>query len=122
MYTTYTILSVQNSVTLRTFTLLDNHLYHSTSEHLSSSQTETLYPFRQERFITPPLVPGSHHSVFCLYSSLYGQFLAHCPLIFFFSGCIILFSDQGLNPCHLHWEHRVLTTGPPGRSQFTPYL
>ena len=24
--------------------------------------------------------------------------------------------DQGLNPCPLHWKHRVLTTGPPGKS------
>ena len=26
------------------------------------------------------------------------------------------FPDQGLNPCPLHWEHGVLTTGPPGKS------
>ena len=25
---------------------------------------------------------------------------------------------QGLNPCLLHWEFRVLTTGPPGKSCF----
>ena len=28
-----------------------------------------------------------------------------------------LVPQQGLNPCHLHWKHRVLTTGPPGKSQ-----
>ena len=26
------------------------------------------------------------------------------------------FLDQGLNPCFLHWKHRVLTSGPPGKS------
>ena len=26
------------------------------------------------------------------------------------------FPDQGLNPCPLKWKHRVLTTGPPGKS------
>ena len=25
------------------------------------------------------------------------------------------FPDQGSNPCPLHWERRVLTTGPPGK-------
>ena len=29
--------------------------------------------------------------------------------------CRIQFPDQGLNPGPLHWEHRVLTTGPPGK-------
>ena len=27
------------------------------------------------------------------------------------------FSDQGLNLCPLHWECRVLTTGPPKKSK-----
>ena len=26
------------------------------------------------------------------------------------------FPNQGSNPCSLHWEHRVLTTGWPGKS------
>ena len=30
--------------------------------------------------------------------------------------CGILFSDQGLNLCPLHWEYGVLATGPPGKS------
>ena len=29
----------------------------------------------------------------------------------------ILFPDQWLNPSPLHWEHVVLVTGPPGKSQ-----
>ena len=28
----------------------------------------------------------------------------------------ILFPDQGLTPGPLHWEFRVLATGPPGKS------
>ena len=28
-----------------------------------------------------------------------------------------LVSDQGLSPSPLHWEHRVLATGSPGKSQ-----
>ena len=31
----------------------------------------------------------------------------------------IRFPDQGLNPCPLHWEVRVLATGPPGKSQYS---
>ena len=27
-----------------------------------------------------------------------------------------IFSDQGSNPCPLHWKCRVLTTAPPGQS------
>ena len=27
----------------------------------------------------------------------------------------IKFTDQGLNPCALHWELSVLATGPPGK-------
>ena len=33
------------------------------------------------------------------------------------AACGIYFPDQGLNPGPLHWEHRVLTTGLPGKSQ-----
>ena len=32
------------------------------------------------------------------------------------AACGIQFSDQGLNPGALHWEHRVLATGLPGKS------
>ena len=28
--------------------------------------------------------------------------------------------DQGSNPCPLQWKHRVLTTGPPGKSRKSP--
>ena len=30
--------------------------------------------------------------------------------------CGIKFPDQVLNPDPIHWEHRVLATGPPGKS------
>ena len=32
--------------------------------------------------------------------------------------CRIQFPDQGSNPGPLHWEHGVLTTGPPGKAPF----
>ena len=32
------------------------------------------------------------------------------------AACGIKFPDQGLNPGTLHWEHRVLAAGPPGKS------
>ena len=32
------------------------------------------------------------------------------------AACGIQFPDQGLNPRPLHWEHRVLATGLPGKS------
>ena len=32
------------------------------------------------------------------------------------------FPDQGLNPCSLHWKHRVLTTGAPVKSRRNPLL
>ena len=41
----------------------------------------------------------------------YLLFLGSC-----FAACGILVTSQGLNPCTLYWEHRVLTTGLPGTS------
>ena len=35
---------------------------------------------------------------------------------FFFGRAACGIPDQGLNLCPLHWEHRVLTTGSPGKS------
>lgn len=32
----------------------------------------------------------------------------------------ILVPNQDLNPCPLHWEHRVVTAGPPGKSLCYP--
>ena len=32
-------------------------------------------------------------------------------------GCTCCRANQGLNLCPLHWKHRFLTTGPPGKSQ-----
>ena len=31
------------------------------------------------------------------------------------AACGIYFPDQGLNPGPLHWDSRVLATGPPGK-------
>ena len=38
----------------------------------------------------------------------------HSPFI---AACGISFPDQGWNPGALHWEHRVLAIGPPGKSR-----
>ena len=32
------------------------------------------------------------------------------------TACGISVTNQGLNPCRLHWQRRALTTGPPGKS------
>ena len=37
------------------------------------------------------------------------------------AACGIHFPDQGSNPGPLHWGHRVLATGPPGKS-LSPFL
>ena len=38
------------------------------------------------------------------------------------AACGIYFPNQGSNPGPLHWEHRVLATGPPGKSQFLDFF
>ena len=38
------------------------------------------------------------------------------------TACGIKFPDQGSNPGPLHWEHRVLAAGPPGKSWFIHFL
>ena len=38
-----------------------------------------------------------------------------------FMACGILVPHQGSNPHPLHWKHRALTTGPPGKSQDIPF-
>ena len=46
-------------------------------------------------------------------------------IFFFWPGCMacgILVPDQGSNPRPLLWKHRILTTGPPGKSWFWLYL
>ena len=40
----------------------------------------------------------------------------HTHTIFFFFGGVWMAMAHGdLNPCLLHWKHRVLPTGPPGK-------
>ena len=36
----------------------------------------------------------------------------------FVAACEVQFPDQGQNTGPLHWEHGVLTTGPPGKSHY----
>ena len=31
--------------------------------------------------------------------------------------CSILFPQKGSNPCPLHWQHKVVTNGLPGKSR-----
>ena len=38
------------------------------------------------------------------------------------AACEIKFPDQGLNPGPLHWEHRVLASGSPGKAQAVSLL
>ena len=47
-----------------------------------------------------------------------GIFLVACRIFFFFffKPKHASSSDQGLNPGPLHWERRVLATGPQGKS------
>ena len=44
-----------------------------------------------------------------------GSWLQHVGSLF--TACAIYFPDQGESPGSLHWEHGVLATGPPGKSQ-----
>ena len=43
-----------------------------------------------------------------------GSLVEACKLLIAARG--IHFPDQGSNPGPLHWEHRVLATGPPGNA------
>ena len=43
--------------------------------------------------------------------------LSHVACKLWFVACEILFPDQESNWGPLHWEHRVLSTGPPGKSR-----
>ena len=55
---------------------------------------------------------GSFFSFFLFFTLAFSGF-------FFYFGCMacgIQFPEQQLNLSSLHWEHRVLTTGPPGKS------
>ena len=47
-------------------------------------------------------------------SSIFFKNLQHGG--FLVAACEIQFPDQGSNPDPLHWEHRILATGPPGKS------
>ena len=49
-------------------------------------------------------------------SASWEALIAACSIIFSVVTCGIWFLDQELNPGPLHWEHRFLTTVPPGQS------
>ena len=48
------------------------------------------------------------------------------PLFIYFRSqqvaCRILVHQPGINPYHLHWTRRVLTTGPPGKSLYCRFI
>ena len=50
---------------------------------------------------------GRIHTVFCLFIYFNFERLQHAKS---------QFPDQGSNLCPLHWDHRILTPGPPGKS------
>ena len=62
----------------------------------------------------------------CNYSILFSKkniylfIWLHCVLVavceLLIATCGVSFPDQGSNPDPLHWEYRVLATGPPGKS------
>ena len=58
-----------------------------------------------------------------LCGSLFGQIYDFCCGIqdLLVVACGIQFSDQGSNLCPLHWEHRVLATGPTGKSHLNDF-
>ena len=78
-----------------------------------------------------------HVIVYSIPFSLYKQNPGHIPsmklpfFFFFFKIYAFLFillatqcsmwnfHNQGLNPQPLQWKHRILTTGPPGKSRET---
>ena len=60
---------------------------------------------------------GNHHpvmQVFCLFVCLFRPRCAACG--------ILVPQPEGSNPCPLHWELGVLTTGLPGKSPVTQIL
>ena len=58
-------------------------------------------------------------SCFFFFFNIYLFYLFICLFLALAAACGIKFPDQGLNPGPLHWEHRVLATGPPGKSLFS---
>ena len=56
------------------------------------------------------------HRIFDLRSGMQGVLVVTCE--FLVVACGIQFPDLGLNLGPLHWEPRVLATGPPGKSPF----
>ena len=64
----------------------------------------------------------------CVYMSVYVHVYIKSPILYEWPGSFLIFChipwhvgssflNQGSNPHTLMWKHRVLTTGPPGKSQ-----
>ena len=59
------------------------------------------------------------HRIFDLSCGMRDISVKACKLLV--AACAVYFPDKGSNPSPLHWECRILTTGPPGRSQETGF-
>ena len=80
-------------------------------------------PWRRKWQPTPVFLPGEFHGQRSLASyNPWGLRVKHDlatkprPGKLLVVACGIVFPDQGLNPGSLHWECKVLATGPPGKS------
>ena len=72
-------------------------------KHLLKFSTHSQFKIRE----TPT---NQSRREFFVFLSPFLSFQAHCNV------CSSQLSDQGLNPCPLQWQHRILTTGPPEKS------
>lgn len=62
----------------------------------------------------PPSRPQLKKKSLCFFLFVFLNFWPHFKFFFFF----FKFWHVGSNPCALQWKYRVLTTGPPGKSQY----
>jgi len=69
-----------------------------------------------------PFSFATTHISLCLHSSSFKRRIIYVAALGLSCGLKDLVPDQGSNPGPLHWEHRVLATGPPGKSQIRHHL
>lgn len=83
--------------------------------------------FREPLFLllrpVPSQVPPKCLNAMCTANFPFCSLVGNTPDSHFFfhfwqfhMACWILVPQQGLNPSPLHWKHRALITGPPGKS------
>ena len=69
-----------------------------------------------ESDLTEPL-NNNQNDRFCLFVFVFLGFFGHTTY-----GILGFLFDQGSNLCPLQWEHRLSTTGPPGKPQNDSFL